>query len=92
MRLIDADKLKRHYSWWQDSALHEQKDIFDDIVDLQPTIIRPKGNFEYLGETKRSTYVDMHKCSNCNYVALDIGNDYLNYCPNCGADMRGEEE
>ena len=56
-----------------------------------PTIeSRPKGNFEYLGETKRSTYADMYKCSNCYYVTLSIGNE-LNYCPYCGADMRGEE-
>ena len=32
-RLIDADKLKNHYAWWD----NEDKKIFDDIVDLQPT-------------------------------------------------------
>lgn len=34
MRLIDADKLKKHYSWWN----NENKEIFDAIVDMQPTI------------------------------------------------------
>ena len=34
MRLIDADKLKQHYAWWND----EIKELFDTIVDLQPTI------------------------------------------------------
>ena len=33
MRLIDADKLKQHYAWWND----EIKELFDTIVDLQPT-------------------------------------------------------
>lgn len=32
-RLIDADKLKNHYAWWD----NEDKKMFDDIVDLQPT-------------------------------------------------------
>ena len=32
MRLIDADKLKQHYAWWND----EIKELFDTIVDLQP--------------------------------------------------------
>ena len=34
MRLIDADKLKQHYAWWND----ENKELFDTIVDIQPTI------------------------------------------------------
>ena len=35
MRLIDADKLKRHYSWWNDT---EKRKLFNDIVDAQPTV------------------------------------------------------
>ena len=31
-KYIDADKLKRHYAWWDD----ESKKIFDEIIDLQP--------------------------------------------------------
>ena len=34
MRLIDADKLKQHYAWWND----ENKELFDTIVDMQPTV------------------------------------------------------
>ena len=36
MRPIDADKLKIHYAWWGDE--NEEKQIFDTIVDLQPTL------------------------------------------------------
>lgn len=36
MRLIDADALKAHYAWWGDDD--QQKQIFDDIVDRQPTV------------------------------------------------------
>ena len=40
-RLIDAEKLKRHYAWWEggsaEKTLDEAKRDFDEIVDLQPT-------------------------------------------------------
>jgi hypothetical protein len=32
-RLIDVDVLKKHYAWWN----NEEKEIFDAIVDAQPT-------------------------------------------------------
>lgn len=39
MRLIDAEKLKSHYSWWN----NDNQKMFDTIVDLQPTVtIEPK--------------------------------------------------
>ena len=34
LRLIDADRLKKHYSWWE----NDDKEVFDQIVDTQPTI------------------------------------------------------
>lgn len=34
-KLIDADKLKEHYAWWD----NEDKKIFDTIVDLQPEAV-----------------------------------------------------
>lgn len=33
-KLIDADKLKAHYAWWD----NEDKKIFDTIVDLQSIV------------------------------------------------------
>ena len=33
MRLIDADKLKAHYSWWPEN----ERTVLDQIVDMQPT-------------------------------------------------------
>ena len=42
MRLIDADKLKAHYSWWEggtrEMTMDEAKNDFDTIIDLQPTV------------------------------------------------------
>lgn len=34
-RLISAERLKAHYSWWGDDPMRE---TFDLIVDLQPTV------------------------------------------------------
>ena len=34
-RLIDADKLKKHYYWWGDC---EERRTFDEVVDRQPTV------------------------------------------------------
>ena len=34
-KLIDADKLKQHYAWWD----NEDKKIFDTIIDLQPDAV-----------------------------------------------------
>lgn len=34
MRLIDADKLKKHYAWWED----DRQELFDSIVDRQQTV------------------------------------------------------
>lgn len=50
MRLIDADMLKEHYSWWGDD--NERKKLFDTIIDLQPTVVvedSAKGGQENVG-------------------------------------------
>ena len=43
IRLIDADKLKKHYAWWEDGSqemtLDEAKKTFDTIIDVQPEAI-----------------------------------------------------
>lgn len=45
-RLIDADKLKAHYAWWEggkrELTMDEAKSDFDTIIDLQPTV-EPSG-------------------------------------------------
>lgn len=37
-RYIDADRLKKHFEWWESEAkAKEFKEIFDEIIDAQPT-------------------------------------------------------
>ena len=32
------------------------------------------------------------ECSACNTIVMNNGSAYWNFCPNCGADMKGEQE
>lgn len=93
MRLIDADALKNHYRWWKGGTktytLDEMVDLFDTIIDVQPTI----------DPVKHGVWVevdgryDRHKCSVCGEPTLTVGGIYdddeelTDYCPNCGAKM-----
>ena len=49
---------------------------------------RPKGKW-----TKISNTVPCMNCPICGSTfTLILGGDKMNYCPNCGADMRGDTE
>lgn len=42
-RLIDADRLKSWYAWWEDEGeVDEKKRLFDAIVDQQETVEHPQ--------------------------------------------------
>lgn len=100
-RYIDADKLKEHYMWWGGGftanckdGQKEVKKIFDEIIDLQPTAdVRENVNGEWI-ERKPMNF---GKCVNglgsifiCSVCGEEISCCTTNFCPNCGADMRGE--
>lgn len=85
MRLIDADALKE----WIDEYVSvfkksDNKDI-KGYIEHQPTI-----------EPKRGEWIERYingfgnricMCSKCNFQA-----ERNNFCPNCGADMRGDDD
>lgn len=76
-RLIDADRLKAHYCWWEGGTytmtLDKAKKDFNDIVDVQPEAIV--------------------RCKNCKYYIIggycDIVNERYNEDEFCS---RGEEK
>lgn len=79
MRLIDADKLKAHFAWWND----EYKDIFDSIIDQQPTV--DTVNHGHWERAHPEFKLPTGFCSECGtHQRMTF------YCPNCGAKMDGE--
>lgn len=86
-RYIDADKLKKDVLNLQD-CYNGFSDTYDKVciigvIDEQPSAQpeRKKGEWMFDGFTK---------CSECGYrPRISSG---WNYCPNCGADMRGEKD
>jgi len=94
MRLIDADALFRamEETGWYNNA--ERDVIAEELVLKAPTIEpeRKKGKWIPQDHNKTngiaSTLVYYYpKCSVCGHC-----DNYTNFCSNCGADMRGEQD
>lgn len=68
-------------------------DNYDDAVDMAKAIRNgtplPKGHWVTEdGNKKLKSLNKAKRCSNCNFRHLALR--HYDYCPNCGADMRGE--
>ena len=62
----------------------KHKSDFSDLPSAQPG--RKKGKW-------LDNYQYGYKCSECGaYLEIDCGDAEMNFCPNCGADMRGEQD
>ena len=59
------------------------------IIDGKTNYSRPKGEWVETSDFDEF-YGKVYKCTNCNEETL--GCDCHNYCPNCGADMRGNKK
>ena len=84
MRLIDADELLEHV--WRERL--DSRERIARLVETRPTIVpkRKRGGWLYA-----SHYGERYRiCSVCFVERLDDFPTGMNYCPNCGADMRGE--
>lgn len=100
MRLIDADALKE----WIDEYVSvfkksDNKDI-KGYIEHQPTIEPKRG--EWIDEADKydaSFGIHDYRCSNCNSYADEYisGHEWYtagkpNFCPNCGAKMKGAND
>ena len=88
MRYIKADLLKENiFAHW-----YTREEIYVTI-DNQPTAdVRENVKGEWIKEVDTMGGYDDYTpinyyCSICGYLSMD---GQTNYCPNCGADMRGE--
>ena len=86
-RAIDADRLltdrmKEHYYHLPNG------DIAIPIIDIEhaPTILPERQWGRWIHYDEGDFDYD-YKCSNCGYAVWDDSD----FCPGCGADMRGEQ-
>ena len=93
--LISRGKLKKHYAWWRETENgRKMADLFDEIVDAQPTaevVERKKGKWLVI-EDEQWKGGGRYECSVCEYgFAFGAFHemDEQHYCPNCGAEMEG---
>ena len=79
IRRSDAIKALYKYSF-------VSKDIIEREINAIPSADRPRG--EWIEQ--EDDYHHYWECSECGMgVGLD---DIRNFCPNCGADMRGKDD
>lgn len=95
MRLIDADELEEFGSKIEDAEMGYTAGYVDGVItvleaiDAAPTIdAMPvvRGKWTLWG--RRGIYGVMYECSSCHAKYDGI----TRFCPNCGADMRGEHD
>ena len=92
MRTIDADKLKQHFAWWHEGGeeADRQAEIFEQIIDAQPTIEeRKEGKWrigKQIGPNNVTVYVD-----ECPFCGSQYPFGENNYCPHCGARMEVDD-
>lgn len=86
MRLIDADKLKNSYGWWEGNdrqlTRDEVRHYFDAMIDVQPTADAESVKHGKWVLNERGVY----QCE-CGFVPTMEEKIYYNYCPHCGAKM-----
>ena len=88
MRLVDADELINAIADFP----YGYRGMIKNVIAEQPTVEERKKGKWITEPYDLESDVWAHRCSNCLKVAMLGGNDInLNFCPNCGADMRGEQ-
>lgn len=84
MRLIDADELITAFPCGETV----QTECVRATIKHMPTIEeRKKG--EWNTDKESPEYATCSVCGHCDWDCTE--SEYFNFCPNCGADMRGEE-
>lgn len=102
-RLIDANALRErmyHDAFETDTDMQKwdsgcwiRYKMFENAIDDAPTIEeRKKGKWA----RQETDLMYWYECSECGakplYDEYRTGRVFSNYCPNCGADMGGEED
>lgn len=95
MRLIDADALISDYEDDDSMKAEFLRMALTYAPTVQPEPLVQVSEVTYSNRVKGEWSGDMsiYKCSVCGkWIDVLQGTAEMNYCPNCGADMRGGEE
>lgn len=91
MRPIDADAIT--YCAYDLDDYHFFRAVDEEAIAEMPTLtlddLRPKGRWEWLGPYRYNNDGMIGTCSVCKERLRLFAH---NYCPSCGADMRGGGE
>lgn len=101
MRLIDADALNEEFKEVYPLATNEMGGVVNkriyEIIDNAPTVLHDNYSLGYqdgvkkvLSERPKGEWIEDSgniACSHCHTIWLYRRTDF---CPNCGADMRGK--
>lgn len=95
---INAVKVVRQYLT-AGNPIFDAKKINETMrMAIEALSEQPQGKWEYC-EDEIANYVDGYKCSHCGFfVPWDYEHKFINFiedynfCPSCGADMRGENK
>ena len=80
--LIDRIELMRQIA---EFGREIPKDQVMEVIARVTTTDRPKGEWKCMSDC------GVTECDQCGWSIEEYVGDY-NFCPNCGADMRGENE
>ena len=86
MRLIDADAIKLPKGFFE--KVNNVPKFYEWLDELPTVELKQKKGRWILPNNKVSTSLDEWICSSCNFMILHKHD----FCPNCGADMRGGED
>ena len=100
MRLIDAEPIEKFIEDGLNNPDklkafgHDAIEVLTEIhfaPTIDPASLRPKGECIY----NTDDFTPKKRCTNCGYNKPLVAGEAIkqepdNYCPNCGADMRGE--
>lgn len=89
MRLIDADALLERMRKDPLFPLVERYGV-SGVIDAEPTAEPNKGHWKprkHYVSPLHEAFVEDYECSNCHFQSGELE---WNYCPICGAKMRGE--
>lgn len=73
-----------------DGSCQYDKELHEKIVEAVEGIAEQRPHGEWIIRKNRQGKHIYSVCSRCNVAHLDT--DFPNFCENCGADMRKEEE